>query len=71
MYIIAGLGNPERKYEHTRHNTGFEVMDILSDKWDIRVDSKKHGSLCGTGIIEGEKVLLLKPQTYMNLSGEA
>ncbi len=71
MYIIAGLGNPGRKYEHTRHNTGFEVIDILSDKWDIRVDSKKHGSLCGTGIIEGEKVLLLKPQTYMNLSGEA
>ncbi|MBQ8956553.1 MAG: aminoacyl-tRNA hydrolase [Lachnospiraceae bacterium] len=71
MYIIAGLGNPEAKYEHTRHNTGFAVADILSDKWDIKVDAKKHGSLCGTGTVGGCRVFLMKPQTYMNLSGEA
>ncbi len=71
MYIIAGLGNPGQKYQHTKHNTGFEVVDILSDKWGISIREKKHRSLCGTGIKEKEKVLLLKPQTYMNLSGEA
>ena len=71
MYIIAGLGNPEKRYEHTRHNTGFEVLDILSDKQGIAMNDKKHRSVAGTGVIEGRKVLLLKPQTYMNLSGEA
>ncbi len=71
MRIIAGLGNPERKYEHTKHNTGFEVIDILSDKWGINADAKKHRSLEGRGTVENEKVILLKPQTYMNLSGEA
>ena len=71
MYIIAGLGNPEKKYEHTRHNTGFEVIDILSDKWDIKVADKKHKALCGSGIIDGDKIMLMKPQTYMNASGEA
>ncbi len=71
MLIIAGLGNPDKKYEHTRHNTGFEVLDILSDRWDIKINDKKHRSLCGTGIIRGEKILLMKPQTYMNCSGEA
>ncbi|MBQ7584143.1 MAG: aminoacyl-tRNA hydrolase [Lachnospiraceae bacterium] len=71
MYIIAGLGNPEKKYETTRHNTGFGVIDILSDKWGIKVDTKKHCSLTGAGIIEGKRVLMIKPLTYMNLSGEA
>lgn len=71
MRIIAGLGNPGTKYEHTRHNTGFETLDILSDKWGISIDSKKHKSLCGSGFAEGEKIFLLKPQTFMNLSGEA
>lgn len=71
MLIIAGLGNPDKKYEHTRHNTGFEVLDILSDRWDIRITDKKHRSLCGTGVIGGKKILLMKPQTYMNCSGEA
>lgn len=71
MYIIAGLGNPTSKYEKTRHNVGFDVIDALAEKYSIRVDTAKHKALCGTGIIEGEKVLLLKPQTFMNLSGEA
>lgn len=71
MYIIAGLGNPGGKYDHTRHNTGFEVIDILSDKWDIKVTARKHKALCGTGIVGGEKVMLMKPETFMNLSGES
>ncbi len=71
MYIVAGLGNPGTKYEHTRHNTGFEVIDILADKWGIDMTSSKYNALCGTGIIEGEKVLLMKPMTFMNLSGES
>ncbi len=71
MLIIAGLGNPDKKYEHTKHNTGFEVLDILSGRWGIRTDSKKHRSLCGTGTVEGVRLMLMKPQTYMNLSGEA
>lgn len=71
MYIIAGLGNPGTKYENTRHNTGYRTVDILSDKWDIKFRQEKHRSLCGSGIIEGEKVLVMKPLTFMNLSGEA
>ena len=71
MYIIAGLGNPGAKYENTRHNMGYRTIDILSDKWGIKVNLEKHRSLCGSGIIEGEKVLLMKPLTYMNRSGEA
>ncbi len=71
MYIIAGLGNPGRKYEHTRHNTGFDALDCLAGRFHISFDMKKFHALCGTGVIEGQKVLLLKPQTYMNLSGES
>lgn len=71
MYIIAGLGNPGGKYEHTRHNCGFEVIDILAERYHIDVSDRKFKSLCGTGAIEGQKVLLMKPQTFMNLSGEA
>lgn len=71
MYIIAGLGNPDRQYEGTRHNVGFDVIDRLSDKYDIAVDAKKNRALIGKGIIEGQKVILAKPQTYMNLSGES
>lgn len=71
MIIIAGLGNPGGKYDHTRHNTGFEVLDILSDKWGIKTDAAKFRSVIGIGAHKGKKVLLLKPQTYMNLSGEA
>lgn len=71
MYLIAGLGNPGRKYENTRHNCGFEVIDILSDRYKISVAQSKFDGLCGNGLIEGQKVLLLKPQTFMNLSGES
>lgn len=71
MFIIAGLGNPTRQYEGTRHNIGFDVMDALAEKYNISISEKKHKALCGKGVIEGEKVLLVKPQTYMNLSGES
>ncbi len=71
MYIIAGLGNPGKKYEHTRHNMGFLALDLLADKYGIKVDRLKFKALTGEGRIEGKKVLLVKPQTYMNLSGES
>ena len=71
MYLIAGLGNPTREYEKTRHNVGFSVIDVLADKYNIDVSDCKHKALCGRGVIEGEKVLLVKPQTFMNLSGES
>lgn len=71
MYLIAGLGNPTREYDKTRHNVGFLVIDVLADKYNIDVSDRKHKALCGKGVIEGEKVLLVKPQTFMNLSGES
>lgn len=71
MFIIAGLGNPTKQYEKTRHNVGFDVIDLLADKYSIKVSEKKHKALCGAGSIEGQKVLLVKPQTFMNLSGES
>ena len=71
MFIIAGLGNPDRQYEGTRHNVGFDVIDRLADKYNIAVDVKKHRALLGKEGIEGQKVILAKPQTYMNLSGES
>ncbi len=71
MIIIAGLGNPTKEYEGTRHNVGFQVIDIIAEKYNIAVDGKKGRALVGKGIIEGQKVLLVKPQTYMNLSGES
>ena len=71
MYLIVGLGNPEEEYARTRHNMGFDVINKLSEKQNIKVNKTKFNSLYGTGTIEGEKVILLKPQTYMNLSGEA
>ncbi len=71
MFVIAGLGNPGNKYERTRHNVGFRVIDRLAAKYGIRMDQKKHRAVCGTGLVEGYKVLLIKPQTYMNLSGES
>ncbi len=71
MYIIAGLGNPGRQYEHSRHNAGFEAIDRLADRYRISIVNKKFQALCGSGVIDGQKVLLLKPQTYMNLSGES
>ena len=71
MYLIAGLGNPTRQYEHTRHNVGFDVMDVLAEKYNIRMDEKKYKAICGKGMIGSEKVVLVKPQTFMNLSGES
>lgn len=71
MFIIVGLGNPDRQYEGTRHNAGFDVIDRIADKYNIAVDARKHRALIGKGIIEGQKVILAKPQTYMNLSGES
>ena len=71
MFIIVGLGNPSKEYEGTRHNAGFEVIDRISDKYNISVDTKKHRALIGKGIIGGQKVILAKPQTFMNLSGES
>ena len=71
MYLIVGLGNPESDYSKTRHNMGFNVINKLSEKYGIEVNKSKFKGLIGNGIIEGEKVLLLKPQTFMNLSGES
>ena len=71
MYIIAGLGNPTKEYEKTRHNVGFEVIDRLAKEYDIDVMTAKHKALCGKGTIEGQNVILAKPLTFMNLSGES
>lgn len=71
MFIIVGLGNPTTEYEGTRHNVGFEVIDAIADKYNISMTERKHRAFCGKGIIAGQKVLLIKPQTYMNLSGES
>ena len=71
MHIIVGLGNPSFKYIGTRHNVGFESIDALAHKYGIQVTIKKHRALIGKGVIEGHKVILVKPQTYMNLSGES
>ncbi len=71
MFIIVGLGNPTAEYDGTRHNVGFAVIDALADKYNISVTDRKHRAFCGKGIIAGQKVILAKPQTYMNLSGES
>ena len=70
MYAIIGLGNPEKKYDKTRHNIGFDVIDELASQMGVQVNTKRHKALCGVGQIGSEKVILVKPQTYMNLSGE-
>ena len=69
MYLIVGLGNPERKYDGTRHNVGFEAIDVLSKHYGIEVNHREHKGLVGKGMINGHKVILVKPMTYMNLSG--
>lgn len=71
MFIIVGLGNPGKEYEGTRHNAGFDVIDRLADQYHISVEERKHRAFCGKGVIGGQKVVLVKPQTYMNLSGES
>ena len=70
MFLVVGLGNPGDKYEGTRHNVGFEVIDVLSKDFGIAVTHSEHKGLVGKGVIEGHKVILVKPQTFMNLSGE-
>ena len=71
MYIIAGLGNPGKEYENTRHNIGFDVIDRLAEEENIAVMENKHKALIGKGYVAGQKVILAKPQTFMNLSGES
>lgn len=71
MYIIVGLGNPQKEYDNTRHNIGFDVIDALADGNRIGMTEKKHKAVIGKGIVAGQKVILAKPQTYMNLSGES
>ena len=70
MYIIAGLGNPGRRYINSRHNVDFEALDAVAAKYNIDIKKVKFNGIYGEGIIEGEKVVLVKPQTFMNLSGE-
>lgn len=71
MYIIVGLGNPGKKYENTKHNIGFITLDSLAEKHGIKINKIKHKALVGEGNVSGQKVLLVKPQTYMNLSGNS
>ncbi|MBD5465706.1 MAG: aminoacyl-tRNA hydrolase [Lachnospiraceae bacterium] len=71
MYIIVGLGNPTQEYHNTRHNIGFAAIDELAEANGISVVEKKHKAIIGKGYIEGQKAILAKPQTYMNLSGES
>ena len=71
MVIIAGLGNPTKEYEHTRHNAGFDTIDVIAKRFGIGMGEKKHKAVIGKGRIEGNKVILVKPQTFMNLSGES
>lgn len=70
MKLIVGLGNPGKEYENTRHNMGFMYLDYYANKKNINIDKKKFDGLYGESIIDGEKVMFLKPQKYMNLSGE-
>lgn len=71
MKLIVGLGNPGAEYEHTRHNAGFEVIEVLSKRHQIPVAKRNHKAVYGEGYISGERILLVRPMTYMNLSGEA
>lgn len=71
VFVITGLGNPGQQYAQTKHNVGFWVIDRLAEKYDISVTKFKHKALVGDGVIAGRRVLLVKPQTYMNLSGES
>jgi len=71
MFLIVGLGNPGKQYENTRHNVGFDVIDIVSKEYNIPINREKFKGIYGEGSIAGEKVILLKPKTFMNLSGES
>ena len=71
MFLIVGLGNPGKEYEDTRHNIGFKVVDNIAKEYNIQINRQKFKGIYGEGFINGEKVILLKPTTYMNLSGES
>jgi PTH1 family peptidyl-tRNA hydrolase len=71
MYLVVGLGNPGDEYRHTRHNVGFDILDLIAERYNIKLNRIKFKGVCGEVNIAGEKVLLLKPSTYMNLSGES
>lgn len=71
MKVIVGLGNPGRQYADTRHNVGFMTIDKISEQWNIPVQQNKFKALIGEGMVDGQRVILVKPQTYMNLSGES
>ena len=71
MYLIVGLGNPTREYDRTRHNVGFDTLDVLAEELNTSIGENKFKGCCAKGVIGGEKVILLKPQTFMNLSGES
>ena len=71
MWIVVGLGNPGRRYERTRHNVGFRVVDRLAARWEIGVEREAHRALVGEARRGDERVLLVKPQTFMNASGES
>lgn len=71
MILIAGLGNPTMEYKHTRHNAGFDAVDTIAKEYGSKIKKVEHGALTGTAIIGGQKVLLAKPQTYMNNSGQS
>ncbi len=71
MYLIIGLGNPEEEYSNTRHNMGFNTINKLAEQYNIEISKKKFKGIYGVGTIDNKKIILLKPQTYMNLSGES
>lgn len=71
MYLVVGLGNPENDYANTRHNMGFNVINKLAEKYEVNVNRNKFKALYGIGTVNGEKIMFLKPQTFMNLSGES
>ena len=71
MFLIVGLGNPGKEYDGTRHNIGFAAVDYIADKYNIELNRIKFKGIFGEGLINGKKVILLKPTTYMNLSGES
>ena len=71
MYLIVGLGNPGREYEGTRHNIGYDVLGMLAAQEQISILEKKHRAVIGKGVVAGEKCILARPVTYMNLSGES
>ena len=71
MFLVVGLGNPENEYSNTRHNMGFDTVNKLAEKYNIEFDKRNFKGIYGIGMIGNKKVVVLKPQTYMNLSGES